>query len=317
MNVPPITVLPEAFLDRAYRVLGSDDVADWEGSLQRVSIALRWTGDRDEVEDASAYLKQHEIPAEPVPWYREAWRIGDVPRRSVTALEWVKRQTLFLQSLSSMAAVMALDVRPGHDVLDLCAAPGGKTSLIHRLQQGQGILVANELSRARTKRMTALLTRLGIDDVDIQTRAGESFGGGYERCFDRVLADVPCSGEGRFHLADAASWSRWSESAIRGLSKRQVGLLESACRTLRLGGRVLYSTCTMAPEENELVIDRVLRRMRTPMKVHPIALHTESFRPGLAGWEDTEYLADVQQTVRVVPGSGMTPFFLACLERVE
>ncbi|MDP6479964.1 MAG: RsmB/NOP family class I SAM-dependent RNA methyltransferase [Phycisphaerales bacterium] len=317
MSHPPVTVLPEAFLARTHRILGQADVAAWEASLACPSLTVRWTGKPDRVRLGPEYLESEGFTPQSVPWFDEAWKLGAISRRVVTALDWVREQTLMLQSLSSIAAVMAMGVEPGHDVLDLCAAPGAKTSLIHRLQQGRGILVANELSRTRTRRMDSLLRRLRINDVDIRTGPGEALGGTYERCFDRVLADVPCSGEGRFHLSDSASWSRWSEAAIRGLAKRQVALLESACRTLRPDGRVLYATCTMAPEENEQVIDRVLRRGRTPIELVPADLPLDGVRPGLSGWEGNEFLPEIKHAVRVVPGTGMTPFFMASLRRVE
>jgi 16S rRNA (cytosine1407-C5)-methyltransferase len=214
-----------------------------------------------------------------------------------------------------MAAVMALDVRPGHDVLDLCAAPGGKTSLIRRQQQGRGMLVANELSRARTVRMKKVLARLNIEGVEVLTGPGASMGSTHERCFDRVLADVPCSGEGRFHLSDAATWSRWSLAGIRGLAKRQATLLESACKTLRPGGVAVYATCTMAPEENERVVDRVVRRGRIPLEILPVDLQLTSTKPGLHRWQGRSMLPEMARTVRVLGDTETTPFYIARLRR--
>lgn len=317
MSHPPVTVLPTAFRSRVSRILDASDVAAWEASLACPSLTVRWTGTPEHAARGSEYLTSEGFNPQPVAWFDEAWTLGTVNRRALTALEWVREQKLMLQSRSSIAAVMAMGIEPGHDVLDLCAAPGAKTSLIHRRQGGRGILVANELSRARTRRLDALLRRLHITDVDIMTGPGEALGGTHARCFDRVLADVPCSGEGRFHLSDSASWSQWSESAIRGLAKRQAALLESACRTLRPGGEVLYATCTMAPEENEQVVDRVLRRGRTPMELRAIDLPLDGVRPGLSGWEGTTYCAEIERAVRVVPGTGMTPFFMARLRRLK
>ena len=312
-----LSILPDAFVERTRQILNPTDLVLWEESLIHPALTVRWTGKPERAGLGAEYLKEQGFTPEPVEWCPEAWLLGSVTRRSVTSLEWVAEQTLFLQSLSSMAAVMAMGVEPGHDVLDLCAAPGAKTSLIHRRQAGRGILVANELSRSRVKRMLALLKRLRISDIDILTGPGEMLGKSHEKCFDRVLADVPCSGEGRFHLSDAASWSRWGESSINGLARRQTALLESACRTLRPGGEVIYATCTMAPEENELVVDRVLKKARTPMEVCEIDLPLEAGRPGLTSWKSHECAPELQRTVRVVAGFGMTPFYMARLRRTE
>jgi len=253
----------------------------------------------------------------PIPWASEAWSLPGESRRMLTDLPWVRSQRLFVQSASSMAAVHALGVQPGHDVLDLCAAPGAKTSLIHRQQAGSGILVANELSRARTERLRALLGRLEITDVEILTGPGELLGRSHARCFDRVLADVPCSGEGRFHLSDQSTWSRWSESSIRGLSRRQTVLLQSACRACRPGGEVLYATCTMAPEENEQVVDRVLSKADPPVELLPVQLDLPDRRPALQSWGGDAYAHDLSHALRILASETMTPFFMARLRRME
>jgi 16S rRNA C967 or C1407 C5-methylase (RsmB/RsmF family) len=312
-----LSMLPDAFVERTRQILSPSDLALWEESLIHPALTVRWTGKPERAHLGSEYLESHGFTPRAIEWCPEAWLLGSGSKLALTSLDWVAAQTLFLQSLSSMAAVMAMGVQPGHDVLDLCAAPGAKTSLIHRRQAGCGILVANELSRSRTRRMLALLKRLCISDIDILTGPGEMLGSTHARCFDRVLADVPCSGEGRFNLSDAASWSRWGASSINGLAKRQVALLEAACRTLRPGGEVVYATCTMSPEENELVVDRVLRKARTPMEVCDIELPIEAARPGLTSWNGHECAPQLQRTVRVVAGFGMTPFYMARLRRTE
>jgi len=266
-------------------------------------------------ETGRAYLKEHGLDPAPVPWMDEAWTLGRIARTEVTRLPWVESQQLFVQSLSSMAAVMELGVEPGHDVLDLCAAPGAKTSLLARCQQGRGILVANDLSRRRTAGLRALLKRLGIEETVLRTGPGEAVGRSHARCFDRVLADVPCSSEGRFHASEASTWANWSESAIRGLAKRQQALLEAACAAARPGGLILYATCTMAPEENERVVDRVLRRGTTDVELLPIDLPVESSQEGLASWGAEQFLPELKKARRMLGSETATPFFMAKLRR--
>ena len=278
-------------------------------------MSVRWTGPREDVERGRAYLSSMEFEPAPVPWMPEAWSVGRCTRRRLSEVPWVTQQRLFMQSLSSMAAVMAMDIQPGHDVLDLCAAPGAKTSLIHRLQRGKGMLIANELSRARTTRLNAVLDRLECEGVEVMTGAGERLGGTHAACFDRVLADVPCSGEARFHLSNPSTWKRWSVSSITGLAKRQGALLESACRCARPGGEVLYATCTMAPEENELVVDRVLARSSVPMELLPISLPLPNRRTPVTAWDGAMAVQDLAHCARLVSDETMTPFFMARLRR--
>ena len=119
--------------------------------------------------------------------------------------------------------------------------------------------------------------------------------------------------------ARAEAWSTWSERSIVGLAKRQLRLLESACRCLRVGGEVLYATCTMAPEENEGVLHQFLERRERRSDFHmslvPIDWRVNQRRPAITRWRETVYREEVHQAVRLVAGEGMTPFFMARMRR--
>ena len=311
--------LPEVFLQRCAAILSAEDLAALLSAHASPPVAVRWTGCPESLHEASAYLHAHEISTSPVAWYDHAWRVQFADREVLVRLPWVESQQIFVQSLSSMAAVLNMGILPGMDILDLCAAPGAKTSLIRRLQQGSGVLVANDVSQARTQRLKHLLNMQGFDGIDVQTGDARSLGGVMESCFDRVLADVPCSGEGRFVRARPEAWSTWNERSISMLAKRQLKLLESACRCLRVGGEVLYATCTMAPEENEGVLhqffDRRARRGDFGMSMVPIEWAVDQRRPPLTQWRGLLFRDEVKESVRVVAGDGMTPFFMARLRR--
>ena len=317
MSVSPLSQLPEAFLRRTRAWLSPPDFDAWCASVERPPLAVRWTGASEATAEGRSYLLEQGLEIEDVPWLPEAWSLGQISRETVSRLPMVADQLLFMQSLSSMACVMAVGVEAGHDVLDLCAAPGAKTSLLRRMQQGSGILVANDLSRRRMARLRSLLEGLDIQGVDVRTGPGEMMGRDFAGCFDRVLVDVPCSSEGRFSLSDPSTWANWSEGVIRGLARRQEALLESACATARRGGEVLYATCTMAPEENERVVDRVLRRGRVGMELIPIDLEIDSARPGLMEWGSESFLPEIRHTRRILGTSTTTPFFMAKLRRTS
>lgn len=313
--------LPDAFLRRSAEILSPPDFQAMRASQQSPPVSVRWTGPADQVGEAQSYLSRHDIDATAVDWHVESWQVAAQDRQAMLALPWVIRQRLFPQSLSSIAAVLGMDVRPGMDVLDLCAAPGGKTSLIRREQHGQGVLVANELSRARAARLSKLLSTHELTGVDVQIADGRTLGSRMARCFDCILADVPCSGEGRFVDGQPARWASWSEGTIKGLARRQISLLDSACQCLRIGGSVLYATCTMAPEENEGVIHRLLTkvcaRRGIEMEAEPITLSLPQKRPARTSWKGVTYHSDVSHAIRIVAGGGMTPFFLAKLRRLR
>jgi precorrin-6B methylase 2 len=157
-----------------------------------------------------------------------------------------------------MAAAPLLAPQPDEWVLDLCAAPGGKTTHLAARMGNQGVLVANEIHPRRARVLAENLDRLGVTNALVVNESPSRLADRWEGLFDRVLVDAPCSGEGMFGREEAAA-REWSEEAVRGCARRQSAILEDAARTVRPGGFLLYATCTFAPEENEGVIARFLK----------------------------------------------------------
>lgn len=157
-----------------------------------------------------------------------------------------------------MAPVAMLDVRPGDRVCDLCAAPGGKSTQIAGYLQGQGMLLCNEIHPARAKILARNVERLGIANALVTNEKPENLAKKLPGFFDRVLVDAPCSGEGMFRKEEAAV-TDWSQETVEMCARRQREILESAAVLLRAGGRLVYSTCTFAPEENEQTVAAFLQ----------------------------------------------------------
>ncbi len=163
----------------------------------------------------------------------------------------------YLQEPSAMAVAEALAPRPGERVLDLAASPGGKTTHLAALMQGEGLLIANEIKEKRLGQLVMNVERWGAPHVIVTNESPERLVAHFGDIFDRVLLDAPCSGEGMFRK-DPQAASYWSEPMIEGCAARQIVLLRLAARLVRPGGWLLYSTCTFAPEENEGVIAQFL-----------------------------------------------------------
>jgi len=163
----------------------------------------------------------------------------------------------YLQDAHAQAVAEILAPQPGERVLDLAAAPGGKTTHLASLMQNQGVLVANEIRTQRVGHLTANLERWGARNTVILNESPERLAAFFGAFFDRVLVDAPCSGEGMFRK-DRAAVEGWSETVIAGCAARQTAILHYAARLTRPGGWLAYSTCTFAPEENEQVIARFL-----------------------------------------------------------
>lgn len=309
--------LPECFRERASRILSDADLQGWVDTFDAAPpMAVRYTGDGHGGEIFRGTLMDAGLQPRPVRFLNDAFHLDRGDRAIVRGLDLHRAGAMVLQSAASMAAVCALAPQPGEDVLDLCAAPGGKTALMHRLMSGSGRLVANDTSRRRLGRLRDQLATLNIDGVQVLCQAGATLGRDLASCFDRVLVDAPCSGIGRWHGGDPSAWATWTPATSRGLARRQVSLLRAALRMVRPGGTVVYATCTLAPEENEGVVSTVLAK--SPVDVTCVGLPFEppASRPAMTTWAGREYTAQIANCRRIAPScDGMTGFFIALLQR--
>lgn len=224
---------------------------------------------------------------------------------------------LYIQNAASWLPVLTLEPQAGERILDMCAAPGGKSSHIQAMAQNRAHLVCNDNSRPRLMKLRANLERLGaraefsLADATRLSRRDDS------GLFDKILLDAPCSGEGLMTLRpeDAALFDSWSVAHIRRLSDLQKKLITEAWRLLRPGGTLVYSTCTMAPEENEAVVDYLLRR-QTDAQLLPLDLPALPNRvPAVAEWNSRAFTNDLSACLRLVPGELTEAFFVAKLRK--
>jgi len=189
----------------------------------------------------------------------------------------------YLQDPSAMSAAALLDAQPGERVLDLAAAPGGKTTQLAGRMMGLGVLVANEIKDKRVNHLAVNVERWGAGNVIITNESPERLADHFGRYFDRVLVDAPCSGEGMFRK-DMGARADWSPEMVAGCAVRQGNILRVAGKLVRPGGRLGYSTCTFAPEEDEGVIARFLEEFPD---FEVVALHRfEGFMQGRPEWLD-------------------------------
>lgn len=157
-----------------------------------------------------------------------------------------------------MAPVALLQPQPGERICDLCAAPGGKTTQIAGRMDGRGFLLCNEINPKRAKILSRNIERLGVSNALVTNEHPQTLAQRYPGYFDRVLIDAPCSGEGMFRKEEAAV-TDWSPETVEMCARRQAEILRSGALLVRPGGRLVYSTCTFAPQENEEVITRFLQ----------------------------------------------------------
>ncbi len=191
----------------------------------------------------------------PVSWAENGFYYDPVQRPGLHP--WHEAGLYYLQEPSAMAPAQLLSPQPGERVLDLCAAPGGKTTQLAALMHNEGLLVCNEINPKRAQILSRNVERMGISCAVVLNEHPAKLAERFEGYFDKILVDAPCSGEGMFRKEEAAV-TDWSEETVSMCANRQREILNSAVQMLKPGGRLVYSTCTFSPEENEGSIQSLL-----------------------------------------------------------
>ena len=246
--------LPPAFVSRMRAQLGAEADAYFAAMEMPCLRGLRLNPQKP-VSDAA--LEAVGGVEEPVPWYPALGRYlrNDSPAGTDLLHE---AGAYYLQEPSAMAPVSALSPRPGECVLDLCAAPGGKSTQIAAALAGEGLLVSNEPVPSRAKILSRNIERMGVPNALVVSAQPEALAARWGVLFDAVLVDAPCSGEGMFRRHPETR-AEWNPASPMGCAERQRRILGCAAAMLRPGGRLVYSTCTLSPEENEETVRWFLR----------------------------------------------------------
>lgn len=222
------------------------------------------------------------------------------------------------QEATSMLPPLALDPQPGELVLDLCAAPGGKSAQISLMMQGKGTLVVNDLSFARLSALRATQERLGLTNMVLCAGEGERFLEGHPPCFDKILVDAPCSCEGTIRKKGQWSFDVERGDFRAGLRATQLKLLTHALQLTKVGGRVVYSTCTLDPLENESIVDQALKAFEASgakASITPTLWDGLKSSPGILEWKNQYFREDIQNCARIYPHQNDTGgFFIASIE---
>ena len=290
--------LPEKFLERLTEMFGVSLFREIEKTFVERRTTFRINTIKSKKEEVIEVLNQNGFKIRQVTWYKDAFVLLNKSKRELTDLDIYNEGKIYIQSLASMIPPLVLDPQPGEKVLDLTAAPGSKTSQIAALIGCVGEIVANDNNKIRFFKLKHNMEVLGVTNTPRPAVAGHpsprgdfstslleegvprggrevfawqftlrmEHGGAlcreYPEYFDKILLDAPCSAEARFIAGEPKTHGYWKEQKIKEMAYKQWGLLLAAWSALKPGGTLVYSTCTFAPEENELQITKFLERVK-------------------------------------------------------
>jgi NOL1/NOP2/sun family putative RNA methylase len=228
-----------------------------------------------------------------------------------------KEGYLYVQSLSSMIPPLVLDPKKDEKILDIAAAPGSKTTQMATMMGNTGEILGNDTSPIRRLKLQANLKIQGATNTYTSGFAAQMIWEKFPEFFDKVLCDVPCSMEGRFATYEPKSYLGWSVKKVKNLSKLQKWMLRSAVSAAKEGGRIVYSTCTISPEENEEVIDWILDKEKGNIILEKISVTGLRFSEGITEWEGAKYNPEVLKCARIIPSDTMEGFFIASIRKIR
>ncbi|WP_295442846.1 RsmB/NOP family class I SAM-dependent RNA methyltransferase [uncultured Thiodictyon sp.] len=297
---------------RRYREI----IDDWDAfatALCRPLAPVVWANPtRITVADLRELLAEEGIAAQTIPWLPGALQLPIETRAGQHW--WYCAGLAHAQEEVSQLPAHLLDLVPGQRVLDLCAAPGGKTAQIALGLDNRGTLIANDIASARIKALQGNLDRLGILNCSTTCSDGANWptAGGQ---FDRILVDAPCSSEGTLRRTPSLV-ERLDPGSQTRLPPRQRALLRKAVQRLKPGGRLVYSTCTFAPEENECTVADILAEYPEQLRLVPIAVPGLVGSPGLTHWDGRDLPTELAGCLRIWPHHNDSGgFFIAVLDK--
>ncbi len=301
----------EAFEERYRKLLGSRYDEFMKHSLSYINKSVRVNTLKTTVAGVKQSLQKQNFRLKQIPWCEEGfWVKGD--RTDLGNLTEHFLGYIYIQEAASMLPAVVLQPKPGDIVLDMCASPGSKTTQMASMMENTGLIVANDISGARMKPLGINLQRSGITNVAVTVMHGQQFRtrGIF---FDKILVDAPCSGTGTIRR-NTETLQMWNAGMIKRLSATQKSLAETAFSILKEGGEMVYSTCSVEPEEDEEVIDWLLSKFPAA-SAEKIILPIKKSEP-MTEFEGKRYSGEVKKCLRIFPQDNNTEgFFVAKIRK--
>ncbi len=283
--------LPQQFCDKMQALLKDEYPEFIKGYDNDNYYSLRVNTLKADTED---FYNENLFELSPVDWCKTGFYYNNETRPGRHAYHHAG--VYYIQEASAMAPARAAEIQHGDKVLDLCAAPGGKSSQVAAALMGTGFMVSNEIVPSRAKILSGNMERMGVKNALVTNHSPRELEKHFPYFFDKIIVDAPCSGEGMFRKEKAVV-DEWSPEQVLVCANRQSHILESAAKMLAPNGKIIYSTCTFSPEENEMMVAEFIKNHPEFSTVLPEIYNY--FSAGRPQWADgNEALAD---TMRLFP----------------
>lgn len=253
--------LPEYFVESVKRQYGEENAARiFAGMAGKRRVSLRVNRLKTEPADVEKALTENGIAYERMDWWEDAFLLPEAAESDIWKLPIYEQGGVYLQSLSSMLPPLALEPKAGADLLDMAAAPGGKTAQMASMTDNKANITACEINRIRAEKLQYNLQKQGATRVNVMVRDARKLEDFFR--FDQILLDAPCSGSGTMLASDPRTTRAFSEKLVRNSAATQLQLLKKALTLLKSGGTMVYSTCSILDMENENVVKAALKGVK-------------------------------------------------------
>lgn len=314
-------VLNKEFINKLEQIYSSDDLVIIENwfSIEKRKTTFRVNTLKTTNEEIEKILKENNINFEKVVFLKNAYILGDSKESDLWGLDIFKNGHIYLQSLSSQIPVEILDINENDRILDITAAPGWKTSQASAIMKNTWEIIANDNNAIRIDKLKFTINRQWCTNVEVVKNDARNIWKNNQKYidyFDKIIADLPCSAEWKFNINNEKSYAYWSQDIINKNYKLQKEIIQNTIELLKDNWELVYSTCTISPEENEAIVHMILWNY-PEMKLQEIKLDYKYARKWINKINDKVYRKEVEKTIRILPSIESEWFFIAKFKKIK
>jgi 16S rRNA (cytosine1407-C5)-methyltransferase len=306
--------LPQQFIDKLKKIYPKEFPIISESFLTRKLPAFRINYLKTDLISLRRGLQKENIKFKELSFPKGAYLLKS-PLRKLQNTTLYQQGYIYVQNISSMLPVIYLDPQDGDKVLDLCAAPGAKTTQIVSIAPNAEVVAVEKVRKRYYKLLTNLRIQ-GVSSVDAYFLDGGLVRKKFPETFNKILVDASCSAEGRFFVHNPKSFKYWKPKKIKEMVRKQKKLLGSSFYACLEGGIIIYSTCTLSPEENEGIIDWFINKFKDCLEVLPLKIPLANLKSGKQRWKSKRFSPYLARTKRILPTESMEGFFIAKIKKI-